>query len=659
MLRTIFLSLFTLFIVSVYGQSKSIWLDELDMKKIETGWSSTKANKSIGGNALTIAGQKFERGTGTHALSKFMLDLDKKGIRFTAQVGADDESKGGSINFYILGDKKVIWESGLMKTGDKSKTVDIDLKGIKKLAFLVTDGDDGINGDHADWCNAKIEYDGNRKPVFILQEVPKSANYILTPKPAETPRINGSKIAGTSAGNPFLYMIAATGLRPMTFKAETLPQGLDLNLNSGIISGKVEKEGEYVVKITAKNAKGKATQNLRIVIGKDKLCLTPPMGWNSWNCWGLTVSEEKVKASANAMVSSGLINHGWTYINIDDGWEAPKRAANGEIVSNEKFPDMTRLGDYIHSKGLKMGIYSSPGPLTCGGYLGSYGHEEQDAEMYAKWGIDYLKYDWCSYGEKVNKSNPQLDEYKKPYTIIKNALKKQNRDIVLSLCQYGMGEVWKWGAEMGQLWRTTGDISDTWKSMYSIGFSQYHNSQYAKPGNWNDPDMLVVGKVGWGPSLHASRLSADEQYTHISLWSLLAAPLLIGADMSQIDEFTLNLLTNDEVIGVNQDPSGKQAQRLIKDKIKEIWVKDMEDGSKAVGIFYTGGGEKAEDQFVWDGKALKNTAKIRVTWSELGISGDQKVRDLWRQKEIGKFADHFEIEVPFHGVALVKITKAE
>jgi len=277
--------------------------------------------------------------------------------------------------------------------------------------------------------------------------------------------------------------------------------------------------------------------------------------------------------------------------------------------------------------------------------------------MYYRWGIDYLKYEWCSYGDKVNSSNPKLDEHKKPYTIMKQALNKQNRDIVYSLCQYGMGEVWKWGAEMGQLWRTTGDITDSWRSMYSIGFSQYNNSEYAKPGNWNDPDMLVVGKVGWGPSLHASRLTADEQYTHISLWSLLASPLLIGADMSQIDEFTMNLLTNDEVIAVNQHQAGKQARRLIHDATKEIWMKEMEDGSKAVGVFYIGGGEKPQDQFNWDEKTLKSSTKIIVSWSDLGISGNQTVRDLWRQQDLGKYSKQVELEVPFHGVALVRIAK--
>ncbi|MDP4204532.1 MAG: NPCBM/NEW2 domain-containing protein [Bacteroidota bacterium] len=656
-IKIVLVSIFTLIIVTVYGQNKTLWLDELDMNKVESGWIMSKSKTSTDGNTFTIAGQKFERGIGTHAISRFMLYLNKKGVRFTAQVGVDDESKGGSVQFYLLGDRKIIWESGLMKSDDPAKTIDVKLKGIKKLAFLVTDGNDGIAHDHADWCNAKLEYKGKDCPEFVSQKLSQSANYILTPKPAKTPRINGAKITGASNGKPFQYLIAASGLRPMSFTAENLPQGLSLDTTTGIISGKVVNDGEYDVKITAKNDKGTDTRNLRIVIGKDKLCLTPPMGWNSWNCWGLSVSEEKVKASADAMIASGLIDHGWTYVNIDDGWEGSKRKRNGDITTNEKFPDMKCLVDYIHSKGLKMGIYSSPGEHTCGGYLGSFGYEEQDARIYAQWGIDYLKYDWCTYWDKVD-PKPELSAIKKPYIIMKKALEKQNRDIVHSLCQCGLGNVWEWGKEVGQLWRTTDDITDTWESMYSNGFSQYHNTQYAKPGNWNDPDMLVVGKVGWNSTMHDSRLTADEQYTHLSLWCLLSAPLLIGADMSQMDEFTINLLTNDEVIGINQDPLGKQARRLSKDNDIEIWVKDLEDGSKAVGLFYIAESKKAENSFVWEKNPVKSTAKIKVTWSDLGISGKHIVRDLWRQKDLGKYAGKFEIEVPYHGVVLLKITKA-
>lgn len=666
--RTIILSLLTLGLFSASCQQKThtLYLDELDMSKIQSEWKQSNANKSIDGATLTIGGKTFERGIGTHATSKFMLNLDKKGVRLTAQVGIDDEKASGSVNFILIGDKKVIWESGLVKAADSAKSIDVSLKGIEKLAFLVTNGEDGNDSDHADWCDLKIEYKDSILPEFVEQKANSDAavseKFILTPKPAETPRINGAKITGNSPNKPFLFKVPATGVAPITFAAENLPEGLTLDAATGIITGQVAKEGEYTVKLTATNAKGTATRDLRIVIGAGKLALTPPMGWNSWNCWGLSVSEEKVKSSVDAMLAAGLNNHGWTYMNIDDGWEAKERAKNGEIVCNEKFPDMKRLSDYVHSKGLKLGIYSSPGIYTCGGYLGSLNHEEQDAATYAKWGIDYLKYDWCSYGQEAPQ-NPQLADYQKPYIVMRDALKKQSRDIVYSLCQYGMGNVWEWGAEMGaQLWRTTGDINDSWQSMYSIGFGKATESstQYSKPGNWNDPDMLVVGKVGWGPSLHDSRLTADEQYTHISMWSLLSSPLLIGCDMSQMDEFTINLLTNDEVIDVNQDILGKQAKRVIMEKGYEVWVKELEDGSKAVGLFNTGVAKDPADYFVWDDQPVSSkTVTVSATFEAMGISGKQVVRDLWRQKDLGEFSDKLEMEVPFHGVVFVKVTPSK
>ncbi|MHB9142889.1 MAG: NPCBM/NEW2 domain-containing protein [Paludibacter sp.] len=631
-----------------------LWLDELDINKIETGWSISKANKSIDSHPLTVAGREYEKGVGTHAISKVLLNLYGSAKTFQALVGVDDEvTSQGSIEFYVLCDRKVLFRSGIMKKGDLAKEININLKGVQQLALLVTDANDGISFDHADWLNARIKYSGN-KPS-IAENTSQSA-YILTPKPSELPRINGARITGANPGNPFLYTVAVTGKRPMTFSADGLPDGLTLGNETGIISGKTDKEGEYLVKITTRNELGSATRTMKIVIGKNKLALTPPMGWNSWNCWGLSVSAEKVKASANAMVSSGLINHGWMYINIDDGWEASQRADNGDIVSNEKFPDMKQLSDYVHAKGLKMGIYSSPGRLTCGGYLGSLNYEQQDAAMYARWGIDYLKYDWCSYGEEFDKTNKSRAEYMKPYITMRNALAMQNRDIVHSLCQYGMDNVWEWGGETGQLWRTTGDITDTWQSMSDIGFSQTINSRYAKPGNWNDPDMLVVGKVGWGPSLHSTRLTPDEQYTHISLWAMLASPLLIGGDMSQLDEFTLSLLTNDEVIDVNQDPLGKQAICVSKQNGKEVWMKELEDGSKAVGLFNRGDDKNVSDMFNWDQKEKASTM-IKIDWSELGIAGKQQIRNIWTQKDIIIQDKSFETMVPYHGVVLVRISQ--
>jgi hypothetical protein len=234
------------------------------------------------------------------------------------------------------------------------------------------------------------------------------------------------------------------------------------------------------------------------------------------------------------------------------------------------------------------------------------------------------------------------------------ALDKVNRDIVYSLCQYGWGNVWEWGSEVGgNCWRTTGDIVDTWSSMSGIGFSQTGHEKFAGPGHWNDPDMLVVGRVGWGPKLHPSRLTPDEQYTHISLWSLLASPLLIGCDMDKLDAFTLNLLTNDEVIAINQDPIGQQASRISNDNGKQIWVKEMEDGSKAVGFFYADDGKKNPvDYFSW-GK--KSTTKITMHAADIGIKGKFKVRDVWRQKDLGLFNDEFTAHVNYHGVVLLRV----
>jgi hypothetical protein len=388
----------------------------------------------------------------------------------------------------------------------------------------------------------------------------------------------------------------------------------------------------------AKNTLGESRKKFTIKVG-DLLALTPPMGWNSWNCWGLSVSDEKLKSSARALIDKGLINHGWTYMNIDDGWEQPQRAADGEILPNEKFPDMKALGNYLHERGLRFGIYSSPGPTTCGGYLGSYQHEAQDAATYAKWGIDYLKYDLCSYSSLISRERT-LEENQKPYILMRDALKKQSRDIVYSLCQYGIHEVWKWGAEMnGNLWRTTGDITDTWESLSNIGFSQDKASPYAGPGRWNDPDMLIVGMVGWGENLHPTRLTPHEQYTHISLWSLLSAPLLIGCDLSRLDTFTLNLLTNDEVLAIDQDVLGKQARLVLDKDSVQVWVKELADGNKAVGIF------NLSNQY----------RRIQLNWRDIHMSSPGRLRDLWRQQDLKASGDTYASFTPAHGVSLVKV----
>lgn len=656
---------FTAIVANGSAQGRQIWLDQLNLAAMDAGWGRPQPDKSVEGNPLSVGGKKYGRGVGTHAISHMRLDLNGKGSRFVGYVGVDDEARDrASIEFYVLGDKRILWHSGLMKKGDAPRNADVDISNIRTLGLLVTNAGDGSDWDHADWCDAKLTVDASVNPADLTKSSMQGSEeeIILTPKPADKPQINGAKVFGVRPGHPLLFTIAATGKRPMTFSAPGLPHGLALDKTTGRITGSIKEAGEFKVMLRAENELGTSRRELKIVVGP-QVCLTPPMGWNSWNCWACAVDDQKVRAAADAFVNSGLINHGWTYINIDDCWEvqpdskdpvlggAP-RNETGMINTNKKFPDMKSLGEYVHGKGLKLGIYSSPGSLTCAGYTASYRHEYQDASRYAGWGIDYLKYDWCSYDQIAPK--PSLVDLKKPYQVMREALNKVDRDIVFSLCQYGMGNVWEWGGDVGgNCWRTTGDISDSWGSKATIGFSQAGHEKYAKPGNWNDPDMLVVGLVGWGPNLHSTGLKPNEQYTHISLWCLLSAPLLIGCDLSKIDDFTMNLLTNDEVLAVDQDPLGRQAGLVNRENGKEIWAKQLEDGSMAVGLFYVG--EDAGDSvtsFPWEDKASET---VTVNAADLRIDGKFSVRDLWRQKDLGTFESSFGTKVPYHGVVLVKL----
>jgi len=651
----------------------TVWLDQLKLANAKQGWGEPQKNKSVDSHPLSIGGKTFTRGFGTHADSTLRVNLGGGAKSFSASVGVDDEvnqNPDSSVEFIVRGDGKVLWQSGVMKAGDTPKDFVVALTDVKTLVLEVGDAGDGIDFDHADWANAKFEMvSGRPTTVDIAPSAPAVAPYILTPAAPATPRINGASVFGVRPGSPFLYTIAATGERPMEFSVTDLPAGLAVDAKTGRITGALKNPGEFTVTLGAKNALGSAEKKFRIVVG-DQIALTPPMGWNSWNCFAHAVSADRVKRAADALVKSGLINHGWTYINIDDFWEnhrdskdptlhGPFRDPAGFIVPNVRFPDMKGLADYVHDLGLKIGLYSSPGPWTCGGCAASWQHEEQDAQTYAKWGFDYLKYDWCSYGTIASGGDPTAKNIPLwgktatndagaiyPYTVMGNFLRAQNRDIVFSLCQYGMADVWKWGGSVhGNCWRTTGDITDTWRSMSNIGFKQDAAAPFAKPGNWNDPDMLIVGEVGWGKT-HPTRLTADEQYTHISLWCLLAAPLLIGCDMEKFDDFTLNLLSNDEVLAVDQDELGKEATCVEKNGNVRIYVKPLADGSRAVGFFNLG--------LTPENLQFKSLAP-------LGFTGTQHVRDLWRQKNLADVnaADGIlPLTIPAHGVVLYKLTAA-
>ena len=363
-------------------------------------------------------------------------------------------------------------------------------------------------------------------------------------------------------------------------------------------------------------------------LGAADLASTPPMGWNSWNRFHRDIDDATVRSVAKAMVASGMKDAGYIYVNIDDTWQGT-RDAQGNIRANEKFPDMKALADYVHSLGLKIGIYSSPGPRTCAGYEGSYKHEVQDANTYAAWGFDYLKYDWCSASRVYQQADMQ-----DVYTKMGNALKATGRPIVYSLCQYGLNYVWKWGPSVdGNLWRTTGDIQDSWRSMAEIGFDkQVGLEKYSGPGHWNDPDMLEIGNGG---------MTDVEYRTHMSLWSMLAAPLLAGNDISTMTEQTKEILMNRDVIAIDQDTLGKQGYRVTKDGQLEVWKRELSNGDIAVALFNRG----------------PEPARMTAEWSALGLSGEHEVRDLWAHASLGKHSDSYAAEVDAHGVVLLRIAQ--
>jgi alpha-galactosidase len=506
---------------------------------------------------------------------------------------------------------------------------------------------------------------------------------ILTPPAVAAPRINGARIFGARPGSPFQFQIPATGERPLEFSAENLPAGLTIDRESGLISGRLQGKGRYLARLRARNRAGIAEKEFTIVSG-DEIALTPPLGWNSWNCWGLKVSEEKVLAAARALAASGLRDHGWSYVNIDDGWQGRRGGGFHALQSNSKFPHIQRLASEIHGLGLKIGIYSTPWRVSSGRYLGSsadsatggiettaqsrnsqyqiptfstrlddyvwlkplaewkrararkafksrlntfgeFSFVRPDVDQWAAWGVDYLKYDW------VPIDLPHVAE-------MRDALRASGRDIFYSVSNNAKLSIAPELAKLANSWRTTVDIEGTWESVSDLGFSRDRWAPFNRPGHYNDLDMLVVGRTKWNRP-NGSRLTSDEQYSHVTLWCLLSGPLLLGCDLTQLDPFTLGLLTNDEVLEINQDPLCKQATCVARSGSRRVYAKQLENGSWGVGLFNLG----------------KKPLPMVVQWSDLGISKPQAVRDLWRQKDLGRFSGRFETLVAPHGVVLLRV----
>ncbi|MCD4746034.1 MAG: glycoside hydrolase family 27 protein [Bacteroidales bacterium] len=363
-----------------------------------------------------------------------------------------------------------------------------------------------------------------------------------------------------------------------------------------------------------------------------KIALTPPMGWNSWNKFGCDVDENMIKEMADAMVNSGMKDAGYEYIVIDDCWQVSRDSLGNIIADTERFPSgIKALADYVHSKGLKFGIYSDAGMKTCQGRPGSRGYEYQDARTYAGWGVDYLKYDWCNHSTQNAKAS---------YSLMKNAIVKSGRPIVFSICEWGTNKPWLWGKEAGgNLWRTTGDILNCWDcttdwgGMGWIKILDLQNGleSYAGPGHWNDPDMLEVGNGG---------LNDTECIAHFSLWCMLAAPLMAGNDLRDMSESITEILTNKEVIAIDQDVLGKQGYKIRDDGDFEVWYKPMESENIAICFL----------------NRSTNAKEINIDWNSLDIKNNYKIRDLWKKKDVGTTNEKFSGTIEPHGVILLKLT---
>ena len=642
-------------------KTNQIWLDDLDIPTFSDGIPGVSTKASASGEPIQLGGVKYSRGLGISQIGLMVFQLDGNATQFSAIVGADDNAnKATETNIFILGDKKILFESGPMKVGDVPKKININLTGVKRFGILVKT-EASSQKFYSDIANAQFTMLENKMPQPIAND---GERYILTPAVAKTPRINSPKIFGAKPGNPFLFTVVATGESPISYSVDHLPNGLTIDSKTGIITGVLNKKGTYLVTMKANNNFGAAQKQLTIKIG-DTISLTPPIGWNGWNSWARLIDREKVIASANAMVNMGLSKHGWTYINIDDGWQGYRTANNYALQPNKKFPDFKEMIDEIHSKGLKLGLYSTPWITSYAGfgggssnfedgalpdsiinnkrsfrYTGKYRFEKQDAIQMAQWGVDYLKYDW-----RIELGSAER---------MSEALKKSGRDIIYSLSNSApFSQVKDW-ARISEAWRTGPDIRDSWLSLYVSAFTLDKWGPYGGPGHWNDPDMMILGNVTTGAKLHPTRLTPNEQYSHVSLFSLLAGPILIGCPIEQLDAFTLNLLSNDEVIEVNQDPLGKSARLVLEEQGVQIWLKQLEDGAYAVGIFNTADfGKTPASYFRWEDEEAAN---YTLDFNKLKLKGLFNVRNVWTQKEVAANAKSFKATVPHHGVVLLKLT---
>lgn len=668
------------------------YVDEFDLTHSLCGFGKqTRPGLSVDGHPLTMEGTVYDHGFGIHPEGAVGFRLNGGVQAFDAIVGLDDDCKTvpnktprrAQAVFRVWADGKVVFTTPTINEGQQPQTIHVNLCGVRECILETRSVAPwtGFEADNTDWADARFTCAADAT-IEILDDPRLFAQAgILTPPELPQPVFHGAQVWGVRPGHPVIFRVPVSGCRPMTFRAANLPDGVIFDAERGVLRGTAPAApGNYPVTVTATNAYGVATRVIMLAVG-DTICLTPPMGWNSWNIWGPRFNGEHAMDAARALDESGLGNYGWAYINLDDFWEmnnagrpeladrpelvGPARDDEGRIIPNPSFPDMRKLTDTVHSYGFKAGLYSSPGKLTCGLCEGSLGHELEDATSYANWGFDYLKYDWCSYDEEFKKESgwsnwawtwrnptepldkpaPTTDQWAKPYRLMNQCLRKQNRDIVFAFCQYGCGEVEKWGKEAGaNVWRSWQDLKDTWVWMENAIEGTPAGVQpwtYAKPGCWPDPDMMIIGQQRSFGNTHPTCLTPNEQYTHVSIWAITAAPMLIGTDLTRLDPFTRSLLTNHQVIAISQDPLGRAARRVRYDDTAYIWTRELGNGDLAVAIV----------------NRFPLGREMSVSFTELGIGGEWNVLDCWSNQNEGPRSDSYAAFIPPHGVKLLRLSQ--
>ncbi len=666
---------------------ETVALSKLDLSKAVQGFGKPQANRSVDNHPLTLHGQTFATGFGTHSPGILVIDLKGGVRRFTATVGIDDEVQGGkgSANFQVLGDNhKLLWESGILRQGQTPKAVDLDLTGVQQILLRVTTGGDGYDFDHADWADARFVVTG-ALPQTVEWKPTVMEPVIAMAAPSPAPQIHPPNLVGVRIGTILLWTPAVTGARPMQFSAKGLPTGLFLNPTTGVISGSVEKGGDYPIQFTAQNAKGRESRTLHILAGAT-VAATPPMGWNSYDCFGDSVTEEETLANAR-YVASTLLPYGWDTVVVDYRWydafahdnNASNKAfapltmdTTGRLLpAPNRFPSATgghgfkELADRIHALGLKFGIHIMRGiprnavkantPIDGSSYTATDAGNTQDTcpwcpdmygvrgntpagqayydslfRLYASWGVDIVKMDDTS-------SPYHTDEIE----AVHSAIGKCGRSIVYSLSP---GETpiedGKHVATHANMWRGLGDLWDNWNQLNHTFEVGARWPEFVGPGHWPDPDMLPLGRLSVGNRSvgqdRRSQLTRPEQMTLISLWSLLPAPLMVGADLPANDPWTLALLTNPLVLAVDQDALGAPGKPIFRKDEWQVWSKPMADGSHAIGLFNRSDFDET----------------LTVTAADLALPARGAYRDLWQRKEMGEFSGSLTVTVPAHGVAL-------